>query len=93
MAALTLRAYARLLDSCYTMQLRYNLAVPEALLAAFDLCLAGQLVGTGPAAVAALRADLQKLFKVRCWCQLYVGDLQRCLVLGRTVAHDMHCCT
>ncbi|WIA29986.1 hypothetical protein OEZ86_000084 [Tetradesmus obliquus] len=62
--ALTLRAYVRLLDSCYAMQMRYQLPMPEALLAAFDLCLAGQLVGAGQAAVAGLRAELQKVLQV-----------------------------
>jgi hypothetical protein len=66
--ALTLRAYVRLLDSCYAMQRRCKLDVPQALLAAFDLCLAGQLVGAGESAVAALRAGLQKLLQVGTRC-------------------------
>jgi hypothetical protein len=42
--------------------------VPQALLAALDLCLAGQLVGAGESAVAALWAELQKLLQVSTHC-------------------------
>lgn len=60
----TIRGYVRLLDCCYLMQQQFSLDVFSALLAAFDLALAGQLVGAGNDAVAALRSDLCGILRV-----------------------------